>query len=277
MKRAILFLIVSIGFIGSGHAQTKADTVLQSLLPIRWSFSFIADCHGQHDTVVPALWDDSLVSNQLSWADSISPWDTITTSWSGSILNAQVKGLEYNVPYFQSQWIWDLSIDTGIKKILELSFDWTGVAPLSGEFDVGKTDYKKSDSGKFEAIANQDSGAALNDWSGSTLEGCFGEHPSQITGWVSFGGISPPAKVADSHSPEDKRITAVQLPDHVIRFFFSNYSERGLLRFFDLMGRERDRIIVPLGSQSFDYRLTSLTPGMYFATLDGSAVKFIVP
>ncbi|HEX5317182.1 MAG TPA: T9SS type A sorting domain-containing protein [Candidatus Kapabacteria bacterium] len=49
------------------------------------------------------------------------------------------------------------------------------------------------------------------------------------------------------------------------------------IQIFDLLGRMHDEIPIEPQTTSIEYASNRLAPGMYIATLDGNAIKFIVP
>jgi hypothetical protein len=273
MKRVIVISIVL--FSSFAQAQTQRDSLLRdslilSFFPIQWSFYFdVIDRVGilhQYDT------------QARSWGREISleNYDSISLTRRGDTLSltATKQDTQYNVynGIYYSALL--LEFDTVTKVLTSFRYEkYQNDALAVGDrttwaFCTGPTPYTLSGLGKREAVAPP---------------GCFTWRIYQhewlvgaVHGWVTIGGESPPAGVTTSPRTQPAKLSSTLVSDYLTRFAFPPQSEETKLRIFDLLGRERDAIQTATGSESLEYDASRLPPGMYLATLGGSAVKFIV-
>lgn len=149
-------------------------------------------------------------------------------------------------------------------------------ADFNGDFIIGSIPVTQSSDGKRKGLTYCDSvpwgfyGRDKN--TGALCE----SYATGGTGWISLGGAELPATVS-SRIQNSSSFEWTAQSQSSIRFLFSSQPQISALRIFDVMGRELDQIRIAPEAQSIEYSTSRLSAGMYVATLDGNAVKFIVP
>lgn len=228
------------------RAQSVADSIIRSATPFGWRFNF--SCEPRFGQSFTYTWTGGVPS-------LLPPPGNVSSSGDTAIVFLDSSGGSF--PYYLR-----LLVDT-LHHTVSVGHSETmnGV----GGFGIFNVPYRDSDSKIAAGVMTTNA-----HWTPETEAVCFCTY-----GWVSFNGVQPPASVSEKgFAPIAFR--AIAAPDNSVRFSFETRSEASTLRIFDLLGRERDAIQIATGSESLEYDASRLTPGMYLATLGGSAVKFVV-
>jgi hypothetical protein len=270
MKTLLLFAII-VSIAATGRAQPViADSVVLSLFPIRWDFSFTADINTS---------DPNYEHMRLEWTDVIDkPIGRVTRT-----------GLDYAIELACA----DTFIDSGLY-IDQVSFSLDTVSSALRNLTIGMCPcghemFSYNGYGSFEAdsvpFSLDSSGKRMSAILSDGLKHYYGisDHgqawfqsyaANQSSGWVTTGGASPPlhssVKEVLSKQPLFARLTS-----YSTQFYFQP-SALATLAIFDLLGREVARIDVPSGAESAELNTSHLAPGLYIAQMGTQAVKFVV-
>lgn len=208
---------------------------------------------------------DSVVNSILPITWNIS-FDNLDSVWQGSYdMQPDSVIFSYDSDYvFGNNWTWKITliIDT-IDHRISLNL-WEGEW---GQFTVSQVPYTKVGS-KIQAAAYCTDAGNIPEPPGSP-DFCIG-------GWVTLGGATIPSSVLTMESIPPQNFTLRMLSDRTTLFSFCA-SDGNTIRLFDLLGRMRDEIPIEPQTTNIEYASNRLAPGMYIATLDGNAIKFIVP
>jgi hypothetical protein len=259
MKLTILSIaVISLVSVPS-KSQTFADSAFRSILPIKWDIEFI-NCPNRC-SCMSAYWSGFIdtFGNGFRFRSGIVDSVTFRMSRDSVYFGASSNSKS-------DTFLLACNLDTSTHRIAMWGFESFGGGSCENfSFHFSDIPYLYEGQ-RLEAFVD----SPYEYYEGGSECGC------KPQGWVSIGGASRPASVSASTSSQALRFSSMLISDFVTRFAFLSRSEGTQLRIFDLLGRERDAIPIAPGSESYEYDASHLTPGLYLATLGGSAVKFVV-
>jgi hypothetical protein len=237
--------MIMILFASVTRGQSSADTIVQSILPINWSFGF--DCLAERVFDTPAVY--------YTWTgESYLPSLAELGNNTFLIMDSEAQDV---------YWKLILNFDT-IAHIVSASYTEIGYDGWSGSFAF---------SVPFDSL-----GSKIRDTVDTTAswQGIGGHSCHEGSGIVTTGGASLPSEVTATKTLNYSFSERFH-PYDDIEFIFPSPLEMSHIQIFDLLGRMRDEIPIAPQTTNIEYAKNRLTSGMYIATLDGNAIKFIVP